>query len=299
MLINADLCDTIAYVQLYLKATPDVTDSLFYKYATHVGLTDVAKKFIPKCCNSKEVFDALSYSGVTCRWFIDTAFHYVRLNGLAINEVFLAELLVKFDEREFMRIFIDDDRYEEIATAILTFGTLDQVKWFHSIDEDLGVSEISEIAETVARLDVVQFVYEVRPNLFDGIEVTDIYTLSHNGSLVKRDLETLEYIISKIVFEPRIPQFYEDYGAVMFFRNMICQRDESLLEWLFINKPQYIERCVNIPTVGETILYDIAVHCSSRLFIMFASVANEGFRINRRHNQDMVANFAYLTSKLI
>lgn len=297
MRFNPSLCDAICDVQLFLKVTGDIVDTHFYRYINRTKRTQLEKKtFLSSQSEDPQLFDALSYSEAASKWFIANVYHDVVVNNALFFDIYLSELLVKYDDREFMYYLFEDYSAYYVSASLFKFGTLEQLKWLHSIRSDLGVNELADIVETTTRLEIMKFIYEIRQDLFESEQITDILDLVHESTIVKRDLETLEWLIEKLGFEFQYPgNFHYDKKAVInFFRTIIDNGDDSMLEWLFVNHTDFIREVVNRDEMGDEILHELALKSSHRIFLMYLSKVDKGYIVNRRNYGDTLKNIAMI-----
>lgn len=305
MLFSSDFWDVLCEVELFCMAPGDVVETPLFsaiKDRSPILIFDEVdlEYFFIKVSMSEHLY--LEHYEPAVRWLINQLFHHVKVNRTSVDYDNLSKALVKLDYREFITHCIDTG-YMVTVRALLTYGTVDQVRWAFTDKKFAKRVKLVEVIRHVARLDVMRFISKLKPKLFIGVEVTDIIDLLYYGNDVKRDLDTLEYLMELLGYgsERRrgcLPFPAHFIGSVTHFVNLVTKEgDESLLEWLFINQPKVMKELVNESNVGMEVLYEIATKCSHRIMRLFLDrVYTDNTYVDKRFG-DVILNLQYLIER--
>lgn len=302
MLFNKDLCDTICEVQIRFKMVGDRSTNRLYQ---HLDRMEYMKESHDICTFYENVaYDSTAVkiimsSDAIGKWFLDNLYQEFISGVEDCYDELITDLVIKHNDREFIDYFVGSNFGVQFMKSVMRFGTLDQMNYLRTVMDFSKIRAIEDIIEHVANLDVMKFIYTVRPQLFVSTRIRSILSLTHNSVLVKRDLQTLEWLINKL--NPRLnnlgfdPSDSDDVHC--FFNKIITNGDESLLEWVCLNRSAEIRPAFKHLDKRFEILTNIAVNCSHRIFLLFMQ------HIYPEHNPtdnhaDMLKNLQHIVDSI-
>lgn len=298
MLFNIDLCDAICEVQIRLKVTGDMSNSRFYKYVSrkdyNVDCTD-AQTFNEQLTFDDHAIKLIMADTDAGKWILDNFYEEFIVKSAPCLGELIANLAIKHDDREFIDHYAGKEYEMMLLYAAMLFGTLDQMHYLRTICDFSKIKGIDSVIKRVVNLDIMKYIYSVRPDLFTGFRERGFLSLLHCSVLVKRDLQTLEWLIDKLGVTMGNTGFDEcdSDDTFNFFAAIIKNGDESLFEWICINRSNILRPAFKHLTNRADILCHIAVNLPHRLFLLFVE------RVYPEHNPtdnhaDMLKNLQYI-----
>lgn len=305
MLLNIDLCDTLCEVQIFGKAPGTIVDTMFYDYLEGFFIDNICKKksrFYAQRSAEVYIYDYLKGSEAATQWFIEQLYYDAVINRAKLCYEHLSELLVKLDDRAFIKHSIKRKTRGavQMIDALLMHGTLDQVKWAFTMPEFMSNVIIESVICKVAKLETMMFIYHIMPKIFDDVNVRRIVDLMHDSRKVKRDLETLEYLVYRLQYKidyydsARMFEPSDRYAVMKFFHEVLDEGDESILEWVFIHNSDHMRAAVNVEEYKKDVLFEIATKCSHRLLRLFLDTIYDDSVHNDKRHAEAIKNLQYL-----
>lgn len=302
MLFNTDLFDTICEVQIRFKIIDEISNTRVYQCLARKGMSDIIDEasFYEEIEDNEYANRLIMSDNAVSKWFMENLYHDCLVKQECLMSL-MANLIIKFDERKFIEHKVSN-RYDQITIieAAMSYGTLAQMLYLQTIYDFNNLNSMKVVIEKVGRLDIMQFIYSVKPDLFTRFRVRGFLSLLHYSVEAKRDLETLEWLISKLSTTMSNAGFdtSNDDDSFSFFLEIVRTRDESLLEWICLNRSHIIRPAFKCLGNRAKILYLIGSNFSQRVFLLFA----QNIYVEHNHfddsHEDMISNLSYIANNM-
>lgn len=200
MIFNKDIFDIIAEIRLGLTIPIELTDTMLYRYFSdprsieYSGDLVTTDSFIARALKDRIFMDLACSSKELAGWLISNSYNYYHIGSLT-------RLALVIDDRERLLCLLNPNSAFYDIDAIYAFASIDQLQFFYYIYPDYLKLTTKHIWSHIGRLDVMKFLYERNPAVFETAKDCVTFTLQYWNKYDKRSLETLEWLIATLLSE--------------------------------------------------------------------------------------------------
>lgn len=235
MIVNNDLLDIMAEIQIGLTIPSCLINSPIYKYLTgyksgNYQTPDMtAGRFAGIAVYDNEFIDIVCRSKAIARWAFNVLIsHLVRDKNKKLH-VGVARIVIAIDDRKLLQSFVVDKGRFIPMSVLYSYATINQLEWVWSITDNYHSVDEEFICIEVGRLDVMQFIDRKRPDIFDDIlSTTELCYFAYLQEHIPRELAALEWLFDRIKMQ------YNERDVKELCQLPYCVEihDDSIMQWM-------------------------------------------------------------------
>lgn len=261
MLFNGDLFDVISEVHFAKIVNANISNSKLFRYLHEYRMEDKAyEKFMNEVSSTLEIMELGRMDPEVLEWLLEVSYYYVTSNTVAIFDSYVFTLALMADDRDKIAVLAETNMYSKYS-FLLTHGTLAQAKWLYSINPRMFDQSSSAGLNSVCELELMEFIHSISSV---KVYIREWSELVCYNPVKKREIATLEFIISKNVPQRNLQYYFDDHCNELFkLIKKICKYgDDAFLQWLMINYPEEFKEAVYDNTYQDNIETMVIAKCS-------------------------------------
>lgn len=295
MLFNGDLVDVISEVRFAKIVNSKIANSKLFTYLHKYRENEaVYEDFMIETSASIGIIELAQKDTDVLEWILEVTYYYYeyeKVPDMYDNYIFALACVV--DDRPKIEV-LAEKRAGHNYSSLLTYGTLDQIKWLYSINPHIFEHPIQIAIEDVCELEVMKFIFSINGIRYYSKEWTSI--ICHNP-VKKREFATLELIMSHIR-PSRNLRYYTDHEYKKLFvliQNIARNGDDSFLQWLMINHPAGFKESIEYNAhYNENFIITIMSKCTLPTLKMYIKLMDEKIMSSAYNNFNI--NIGYVNS---
>lgn len=294
MLFNKDLCDIMGEVYFTTIVNGEIENSKMFEYIRDLReQEDTCKSFISELFATGAGTRFANINKEVLKWTLEVSYHYYKTDRrYNIYYGYILTLAIMADDR---------GKIEELSQikgiegykALLKYGTIDQVKWLYTVNPLMFDRYLVVALETVCELDLMEFIFSIHTGNHYNYEWFRL--ICHNDTK-KRDIKTLEFIMSKVTPLVNIDYYFANNYLQLFkvIEGICMSGDDSFLQWLMINYPAEFNVAIDDYDSRCNIKRLVIAKCTLPTLKMFIQIMR--MKITSADYKYQIANIDYLRS---